>query len=141
VEVINNSESHHLDPNALASWMAIQINAQGSRAGVTGLLAKNPCKADEDAVLQVTVLSETLAPGSGPSRLNGGEQWSSTQSLGSAHEDGWPGGVARIGWGLSIFRSDAQEPDAADLWKEPGLQNWLTVEGRWRLVARMLNAR
>ena len=140
VEVSNNSESHHLDPNALAGWIEIRINTQARGAGVKAFSQKTPASADADAVLQVTVLSETLAPDR-PESTDGGEQWNVQVSLSAVltKNDG------QVVWRESngdyrFLRSDARV-DAADFWNGPGLKNWVTVETGWRLVARMLNAR
>jgi hypothetical protein len=139
LEVSNASESHHLDPEALAGWIEIRINTQARGAGVKAFSEKNPASADADAVLQVTVLSETVAPEQ-PKATRGDEQWNIQVSLSAVltKKDG------QMVWRESdgdyrFFRSDARG-DTADTWNRPGLQNWVGVETGWRLVARMLNA-
>lgn len=146
VEVSNNSESHHLDPNALGSWIEIRISAQARAAGVKAFSKKDPASTDADAVLRVTVLSETAAPERGtaeperPDSTGIDEQWNFQVNLSAvlAKKDGQV--VWRESDGEYRFSKNYPPLDGAALLRHPELQNWLTLAVGRRLVARMLSA-
>lgn len=60
VAVENSSESHHLDPQILAQAMANEINWE-TREALAGAHIETGAQ-EEDAVLNVTILSETATP-------------------------------------------------------------------------------
>jgi hypothetical protein len=139
VEVSNNSESHHLDPNALAGWIEIRINTQARGAGVKAFSQKNPASADADGVLQVTVHSETVAP-ERPESTGGDEQWNVQVNVSAVltKKNG------QVVWsesdgGYRFSRRDAGV-DEAGILSRPDLQNWVSLAVGRRLVFRMLNA-
>jgi hypothetical protein len=139
VEVSYDSQLHDLDPNALASWIEVRINTDARSAGAKAFSQKHPASADADAVLQVTVLSETATPGR--MRSNGvDEDWDFQISISAVltKKDG------RVVWresdGNYHFSHDFTSLAAAHILSQPELQNWLTLDTGRRLVARMLNA-
>lgn len=133
VEVANTSPLHHLDPAALAQRIADTINKQSSRMNVKLNAHFGKKAGDGDAVLEFTVLSETLetvTPAKVGSitfriedsatltRLDGALVWRETEA------------------GSSIVHNVA-EGDPSDVWKEPGLVEALSK----RLVLHMLYGR
>jgi hypothetical protein len=138
VEVTDASATHHLDAPQLASWIASQITAQARRAGVTGFAAGQT--SDEDAVLTVSILSESANLQSSVSTSDGKQNREIEVSLAAAltRRDGQA--VWRESDGsYRASRLLAQEPEA-DLWKEPVVQGWLIRGVGNRLVYRMLDA-
>jgi len=128
VEVTNASPSHHLDRAALAQKIAETINEQSWKTKVIAHVGKEA--GDENAVLVITVLSETVVsakPGrmtfllkdsAALTRLDGTLVWRETEA------------------GNWITRH-VDEENAADAWKEPGLVNRVDKELSDRLVFRM----
>ncbi|MGD0631919.1 MAG: hypothetical protein ABR987_21510 [Terracidiphilus sp.] len=139
VEVSNNSESHHLDPNALASFIEVRINSQARLAGVKAFSQKDPASADADGVLHVTVLSETVAPAR-PESTGGGEPWDVQVSLSAVLTKKDAQVVWRESDGDYRFLRSLSRANAAAIWKGPAVRNLLGSETAWRLVNRMLNA-
>jgi hypothetical protein len=138
VQVTNASPTQHLDATQLASWMASQIDVQAGRAAVTGFAAQQP--GNEDAVLEVTILSESTKLQSAAAS-NGKATWEIELSLTAA--------LTRLNgqvvWRESDgnYRASRALPQEAepDLWKEPVVQGWLIRGVGNRLVYRMINAR
>lgn len=133
----NTSPAQHVDAAQLSIWLASQISVQAREAKITGFSAQQA--ANEDAVLEVIILSEsaTPLPGTNP----GDEQnWELRLSLTAVltRTDG------QVAWRESngdytASRLLAREPEP-DVWKEPIVQGWLTRGVGNRLVYRMLNA-
>jgi hypothetical protein len=132
VEVANASPSHHLDSADLALKIAETINQQSWKTRVNAHVRKEA--GDGDAVLAVTVLSETVGsakPGrvtfllkdsATLTRLDGTLVWRETEV------------------GNWITRNFADE-NAADVWKAPDLVDWVSKALSDRLVFRMLYGR
>ena len=137
VEVTNASEFHHHDPSDLAQAVANAINWRTRETGVNAHIQKEA--GDGDAVLAITVLSETATPETTPesdgstrwsfivetsatlTKLNGQRVWHETEV------------------NFRVNRSFAQQ-DPALLWKEPTLAPWLSGALSQRVVYRMLYA-
>jgi hypothetical protein len=133
----NTSPTQHLDAAQLSIWLASQISAQARGATITGFSAQQP--GNEDAVLEVTILSESATPLTG---TNPGDKqnWELRLSLTAVltRNDG------QVAWresdgNYTTSRVLAKEPEP-DIWKEPVVQGWLTRGVGNRLVYRMLNA-
>ncbi len=128
VVVTNASPSHHLDSAALARRIAETFNAQSWTTKVNAHVGKEP--ENEDAVLAVTVLSETVEPAKTGrmtflikdsatlTRLDGALAWRETE----------------VGNWISRDVVEQNQPDA---WKLPGLVDGVSE----RLVFRMFYVR
>jgi len=134
VEVANASPWHHLDPAALAQRIADTINEQSWRMNMKVNAHVGKKAGDGDAVLEITVLSETVEAAT-PAKI-GSRTFLIKDSATLTRLDGalvWRETEA----GSSIARSVA-EGDAADPWKEPGLVDGVDKTLSNRLVFRML---
>ncbi len=135
VEVANASPSHHLDPAVLAQKIAETINLQSWRTKIHAYVGKEA--GNGDAVLEVTVLSETVEAATPAkiksitflindsatlTRANGALVWQETEA------------------GSSVFRN-LVEGDPADAWKLPGLVDGVDRALSHRLVFRMISGR
>lgn len=134
VEVTNNSASRHLDPSGLAQAVANAINWRTKDHGVSAHVQKEA--GDGDAVLAVTVLSETATPettakNSGLTRwsflvgtsasltkLNGQRVWHETEVD-------------------SRFNRSFAQQDPGLLWNDPSVTPWLSGALSQRVVYRM----
>jgi hypothetical protein len=131
VEVANASPSHHLDSAALARKIAETINEQSWKTKVNAHVGKEA--GGEDAVLVITVLSETME--AAPPAKTGSMTFHVKDSATLTRLDGalvWRETEA----GNWITRNVVEE-NAADAWKEPGLVDGLDKELSDRLVFRM----
>jgi hypothetical protein len=138
LEVSNASESHHLDPEALAGWIEFRIDSDARRAGVKAFSQKNPASANADGVLKVNIVSETAAPQQGGASV-AGEDWTFQIRLSAVltKKDGevvWsePDGDYR-------FSERHAATSAGDILIYPEVRNWLTLGIGRQLVWRMLN--
>jgi hypothetical protein len=131
VEVANASPSHHLDSAALARKIADAINEQSWKTKVNAHAGKEA--GGEDAVLAITVLSETVE--SAPAAKTGSMTFHIKDSATLTRLDGalvWRETEA----GNWIERKVAEE-NAADAWKVPGLVDGVDKELSDRLVFRL----
>jgi hypothetical protein len=135
VEVANAAPSHHLDPRALEQRIAEAINEQSWKTKVNAHVGKEA--GDGDAVLVITVLSETVATrpvektermtflvkdSATLTRLDGTLVWRENEA------ENW------------IERNIAEE-NAADAWNKPGLANDVDKALSDRLVFRLFHGR
>lgn len=134
VEVVNSSPSHHLDPAALAQTVAEAINQRSAKTKIGAHFAKEA--RGEDAVLVITVLSETLEaapvePGTVAflirdsatlTRVDGAWVWQEAQA------------------GIWVTRK-VEEGYEADVWRTPGLEDSLDKTVSDKLVSRMFAER
>jgi hypothetical protein len=137
VQVMNASPTQHLDATQLASWLANQINDRADHTTVTGFAAQQP--GNEDAVLEVTILSESMTLHSAAVSI-GKPTWEIQLSLTATltRVDG------QVVWRESdgnyrASRALPKEPEP-DLWMEPVVYGWLIRGVGNRLVYRMMNA-
>jgi hypothetical protein len=133
VQVTDNSEPHHLVASDVANWVGLRLTAQARRAHVTAFSQKEP--ANEDAVLQVTLLSEAAGPQStGDSRV-----WGFHVNVSAVLTKAGGQVVWQESDGAYEFRRAFQSQRVEELWTEPAVQNWLTLAVGNRVVYRMLN--
>jgi hypothetical protein len=136
VEVANASSSHYLDSAALERKIADAINEQSWKTKVSAHVGKEA--GGEDAVLNITVLSETVEPAPAAetgrltfvikdsatlTRLNGALLWRETEA------------------GNWLMQSADNEEHAAAAWKVPGFLNQVDKELSDRVVFRMFYGR
>jgi hypothetical protein len=129
--VANASPSHYLDSADLSRKIADAINEQSWKTKVNAHVGKEA--GSEDAVLAITVLSETVesetAARNGSmtfhikdsatlTRLNGALVWQETEAG-------------------NRIECDVAEENALDVWKEPGLVNGVDKALSDTLVFRM----
>ncbi len=139
VEVTNESQSHDLDPNALANWIEIRIDSQARRAGVKTFSQRDHASVDADAVLKVAVLDESALPVR--MRSNGSdEDWNFQVNISGVLTKKNGQVVWRETDGNYQFSHELTSLAAADILSQPDVRNWLTLAVGRRLVARMLNA-
>jgi hypothetical protein len=133
VEVANASPSHHLDSAALARKIADAINEQSWKTKVNAHVGKQA--EGEDAVLAITVLSETAVPAKSGrltflikdsatlTRLDGALVWRETEA------ENW------------LMQSADNEGYAEATWKFPGFLNQVDNQLSARVVYRLLYGR
>jgi hypothetical protein len=136
VEVANASPSHHLDSDDLARKIAGAINEQSWKTKVSAHVGKEA--GGEDAVLVITVLSETAEPAKSSksgdltflikdsatlTRLDGALVWRETEAK---------------NW---LMQSADNEAYAAAAWKVPNFLNQVDKELSDRVVSRMFYGR
>jgi hypothetical protein len=138
VEVTNTTPARHIETSELARSVALQIKNQGRRANVTAFPFSNT--GGEDAILQVSVLSESATPASNPS--NGRSvRWDFQISVSAVltRKEG------TVVWhekdGTYRFSQNFKPEDEVRLWNEPVVRDFLLTEASSRLVSRMLGAR
>jgi len=138
VVVTNASSAHHLDAAQVSQWVADQITAQAPGTATTGFSAQQA--GNEDAVLEVTILSESATPAEATTP-EGKQRWELRLNLTAVltRNDG------RVVWresdeNYTASRALAKEPEP-DVWNEPVVQGWLTRGVGNRLVYRMVNDR
>jgi hypothetical protein len=131
VEVANASPSHHLDSADLARKIADAINEESWRTKVNAHVGKEA--EAEDAVLAITVLSETVEPATPTKtgRITFRVMDSATLTK--------PGGalVWRETEAGNWIECNVAEDNAADAWNVPGLVNGVDKALSDRLVFRM----
>jgi hypothetical protein len=135
VQVIDNSEPHRLAASDVANWVALRVTSQAKRANVTAFSQKEP--ANEDAVLQVTLLSETAAPQ--PNET--GAAWDFHVNVSAVLTKAGGQVVWQESDGVYEFHRASRPESVEELWKDPAIQNWLTLAVGDRLAYRMLSGR
>jgi hypothetical protein len=144
VDVANNSESHHIDPAQLARAVVKSINSDASATGIKGQLPQaqqaQPQAATPDAVLKITVLSEsaTLAP---VTKLEKNPYWTfqfriSTTLTKSDGEVVW----SRTNADFPNVRTYARK-DPPEGWQNPALLRDITSRLGTDLLVRMYYAK
>jgi hypothetical protein len=133
VEVANASPSHHLDSADLSRKIADAINEQSLKTKVNAQVGKEA--GGEDAVLAITVLSETaeqaksgrltfdIKDSATLTRQDGALVWRETEA------DNW------------LMQSADNEAYVAAAWKVPGFLNQADKELSDRMVSRMFYGR
>jgi hypothetical protein len=135
VEVANASPSHHLDPAALAQKIAETINGQSWKTKVNAHVGKEA--GGEDAVLAITVLSESVEPA--PAAKNGRMTFLIKDSATLTRRDGTL--VWRETEAGNWITHNVVEENAADAWKVPGVVDGVDRALSARLVFRMFYGR
>lgn len=130
VEVTNASLSHHLDPDILALKVAESINAQSWKMKVNAQAGKEA--RGEDALLVITVLSETLEA---EPAMTVNRTFLITDTATLTRTDG------ALAWqevdAGSRIRLNVDEDSEGDLWKIPGLMDRVERALSDRLVFRI----
>jgi hypothetical protein len=140
VTVTNASESHHLGPAALAQAVVNNINFN-SRTANAGIKAKLQTEGETgDALLKITILSETATPPPGESS-RGTVKWTVLLKVSTTltKRDGqvvW----SETGADYTLTPAYPRE-DPDDLWQEHTLEHWLTYQLSDRLLNRMISAK
>jgi len=130
VEVLNQATVPHLVPSEVAEGVATRLNNRRRETGARAVV--QPGTGNEDAVLSITILSESAAE-AGTATQAGTRRWSlrSWVSATLTRRDGKVvGQLTNTPYSTPFIFT---EPDAADVWKDPSahlrftnmLSNWL----------------
>jgi hypothetical protein len=131
VEVVNSSPSHHLDSADLAQKIAETINQQSWKAKINAHVEKE--EKDEDAVLIINVVSETVVPA--PPSKTGRRTFLIKDSAKLTRLDG-----TQVWWeseAVNWITHHIDEEKTADAWKVPDLVDDVNRALAARLVLRM----
>jgi hypothetical protein len=138
VEVLNSSETHHLDPNTLARRIRDMITLQARDVKVKAVLRKGTAIGNEDATLQVTILGEHGEPEQPESRsMDAKWDFQVRVSAILTKKNG------TVVWRESNpdyrFSTEVPPVKPAEILAHPSMQYFLTDGISERLVARMLS--